>query len=95
MKALFTNGCTQFWFNAQNMDTKERKKTIRYIIKLSKFNSGFIEYSAKYFMACLIDYSECYFNGVGYSTKVKEFEKLGWYGGNGKLDFNKVMNINS
>ena len=25
MKALFENGCTQFWFNAQNMDKKERK----------------------------------------------------------------------
>ena len=51
-------------------------------------------------MAFLIDASECYFNGKGYSTKVKEFDKLGWYAETGKnihgepmysLDFNKVM----
>jgi hypothetical protein len=92
MKALFKNGCTQFWFNAQKMEIQERKKTIKYIIKLSATNCGFIEYSAKFFMASLIDYSECYFNGLGYSTRVKEFDDLGWYDENNKLNFEKVMN---
>jgi hypothetical protein len=43
-------------------------------------------------MASLIDYSECYFNGLGYSTRVKEFDDLGWYDENNKLNFEKVMN---
>ena len=92
MKALFENGCTQFWFNAQKMDAEDRKETIKYITNLSETKGGFIEYSAKYFMASLIHYSECFFNGLGYTTKVKEFENLGWYDENGRLDFNKVMN---
>ena len=90
MKELFKNSCTQFWFNAQKMEIKERKKTIKYIINLNKFNCGFIEYHAKFFMAQLIDSSECYYNKKGYSTKVKEFENLGWYTGD-ELDYNKVV----
>lgn len=91
MKALFKNGCTQFWFNAQNMEAGERKRVIKYITKINRFNSGFIEYDAKYFMAQLIHRSECYFNGIGTMTRVKEFDQIGWYNEGGKLDFNKVM----
>jgi len=48
-------------------------------------------YLAKFFMAQLIDNSECYFNGKGYQTKVERFQILGWYNKQGKLDYNKVM----
>lgn len=90
----------QAWQNVQHMEPRERKVFIKKVIALNRHTSGFIDYSAKYYLACLIDNSECYFNGVGYSTPVKEFMKLGWYVESGKkhdgspmykLDFNKVM----
>lgn len=100
IRNLFDHNLSQMWFNAQKMEQMERKNTIAYIIGLSKTNGSFIDYRAKYFLACLIDSSECYYNGKGWSTKVKEFDKLGWYVEDGKtiqgdpifsLDFNKVM----
>ena len=100
IRNLFEQNLSQMWFNAQKMEVDERANTIAYIIGLSKINGCFIDHKAKYFMAFLIDASECYFNGKGYSTKVKEFDKLGWYAETGKnihgepmysLDFNKVM----
>ena len=90
----------QAWQNVQHMDKRERKVFIKKVIDLSKSNSGFMYYHAKYYLASLIDSSECYFNEVGYSTPVKEFMELGWYVESGKdimgqpmykLDFNKVM----
>ena len=101
MRNLFADNCGQMWFNAQKMEVEDRVNTITYIIGVSKSNGCFIDYRAKYFLASLIDSSECYFNKKGYSTKVKEFDKLGWYVETGKnihnepmysLDFNKVMN---
>lgn len=101
IRNLFEANLSQMWFNAQKMELDERKNTIAYIIGLSKSNGSFIDYRAKYFMACLIDSSECYYNKVGYQTKVREFDKLGWYVESGKtvsgeqmykLDFEKVMN---
>lgn len=100
IRNLFEQNLSQMWFNAQKMEVEERANTIAYIIGLNKYNGGFIDYKAKYFMAQLIDQSECYYNGKGLSTKVKEFDKLGWYVETGKniqdepiysLDFNKVM----
>ena len=91
MESLFKNGCTQFWFNAQNMDADTRKKVIKYITKLSPYNCSFVEYDAKYFMAQLIHRSECYFNKSGRTERVKEFDRLGWYDGIGQLDFERVM----
>lgn len=90
MRNLFKSQLNQFWFNAQKMEIEEREHVIDYIIKLNH-SSGFIDCQAKFFMAQLIDNSECYFNGKGYSTKVGRFEKLGWYNEQGKLDYNKVM----
>jgi hypothetical protein len=92
MRNLFKDQLTQFWFNAQKMEAEERKNTIKYIINLNKYTSNFIDHQAKFFMAQLIDNSECYFNGKGYQTKVKEFEKLNWYNEQGNLDYNRVMN---
>ncbi len=101
MRNLFADNCGQMWFNAQKMEAMERQNTIAYIISLSRCNGSFIDYRAKYFLACLIDSSECYHNRIGTSTKVKEFDKLGWYVETGRntrnepmydLDFNKVMN---
>lgn len=100
MRNLFESNIGQMWFNAQKMEVDERKNTIAYIVGLSKKNGCFLDYRAKFFMAQLIDSSECYYNGLGYSTKVKEFDKLGWYVETGKtitgeamysLDYNKVM----
>ena len=101
MRNLFESNLNQMWFNAQKMEVEERKEAIKNIIKSERCKGGFIEYQAKYFLATLIDQSECYFNGFGYHTKVKEFDKLGWYVENGKtvfdkpiyvLDFQKIMN---
>ena len=91
MRNLFKDQLTQFWFNAQKMEQEEREHTIDYIISLTPSNGSFIDYQAKFFMAQLIDNSECYFNGKGYQTKVERFEILGWYNKEGKLDYNKVM----
>lgn len=100
MRNLFADNCGQMWFNAQKMERDERKNVIKYIIKLNRFSSSFVDYSAKYFLAGLIDKSECCYNNIGTSTPVKEFQKLGWYVEDGKkidgspmykLDFNKVM----
>jgi len=91
MRNLFKDQLTQFWFNAQKMEQEERKAVIKYIISLTRENGYFIDYQAKFFMAQLIHNSECYFNGKGYHTKVKQFEKLGWYNEQGNLDYNKVM----
>lgn len=100
IRNLFEQNISQMWFNAQKMDIEERKNTIAYIVGLNKHNGFFLDYRAKFFMAQLIDSSECYYNGKGWSTKVKEFDKLGWYVETGKtihgepmysLDFNKVM----
>lgn len=100
IRNLFEQNCSQMWFNAQKMEPDERANTIAYIIGLTRCNGCFIDYRAKYFLASLIDNSECYYNKVGYQTKVKEFDKLGWYVESAKdingdpmysLDFNKVM----
>jgi streptomycin 6-kinase len=100
MRNLFQDGLSQMWFNTQKMERDERKQAIKNIIKSSRCNGSFINYRAKYFLASLIDQSECYFNGLGYHTKVKEFDKLGWYVVDGintrgekmySLSFNKIM----
>ena len=100
MRNLFEANISQMWFNAQKMEIDERKNTIAYIVSLTRTNGGFTEYAAKFFLAQLIHNSEPYFNGLGYTTKVKEFEKQGWYIEVGKnnygdpmysLDFNRVM----
>lgn len=89
----------QAWQNVQFMEPRERKAFIKKVIALNRFTTGCIEYCAKYYLASLIDQSECYFNGVGYSTPVKEFFEMGWYRESGKkidgspmyeLDFNKL-----
>jgi len=101
MRNLFQDGLNQMWFNAQKMEKDERKEAIKNIINSSRCSGSFINYKAKYFLASLIDQSECYYNGLGYQTKVKEFDKLGWYVENGKniygesmyiLSFDKIMN---
>lgn len=100
MRNLFEDGLNQMWFNAQKMEIEERKQVIKNIIKSSRCSGSFVEYKAKYFLASLIDQSECYFNGLGYQTKVIEFDRLGWYVEDGKntrgepmysLSFNKIM----
>lgn len=91
MRNLFQDGLNQMWFNAQKMEQDEREAVIDYIIGLTFFNGNFIDYQAKFFMAKLIDNSECYFNGKGYQTKVERFDRLGWYNEQGELDYNKVM----
>jgi hypothetical protein len=88
---LFNDGLNQMWFNAQKMEVEERKQAIKNIIKSSRHSCGFIEFNAKFLLASLIDNSEPYFNGLGFKTKVKEFEKLGWYDEKGNLDFNNLM----
>ena len=91
MRNLFKDQLTQFWFNAQKIEQNERQHVIDYIISLNNCNSNFIDYQAKFFMAQLIDNSECYFNGKGYHTQNERFKRLGWYNKQGKLDYNKVM----
>lgn len=91
MRNLFQDGLNQMWFNAQKMEVDERKQAIKNIINLNPHSSGFIDYSAKFLLAIIIDRSECYHNNLGYQTKVKEFEQLGWYDEKGHLDFKKVM----
>lgn len=100
MRNLLNTNLDNLWFYVQHTDKEERKNLIKYIIGLNKYKSSFIDYSAKYFLAGLIDESECYHNQLGYSTPVKEFLKMGWYIEDGKkidgspmykLDFNKVM----
>lgn len=93
MRDLFKDGLNQMWFNAQKMETKERKQAIKNVIKSSRCSGGFVDYNAKYFIAKLIDASQPYHNGLGYYTKVKEFVKLDWYDENGQLDFKKIMQI--
>ena len=90
MRNLLKSNLENMWFYVQKMDKDERKNTIKYIISLSTTKGGFIDYSAKFFMAQLIHNSTPYHNGKGTITKVKEFEKLGWYNEQGDLDFNKV-----
>lgn len=90
MRNLFQSGLEQMWFNAQKMEADERKETIKMIINLNPHSSGFVDYHAKFLLATMIDRSECYHNNLGYQTKVKEFEELGWYDEKGNLDFNKV-----
>lgn len=92
MRNLFKDGLNQMWFNAQKMEKDERKQAIKNIISINKVNSWFIDYHAKFLLASMISNTECFYNGLGYTTKVKEFEKLGWYDEKGNLDFNKVMN---
>lgn len=91
MRNLFQDGLNQIWFNAQKMEKDERKKAIKNIIKSNRCAGGFVEYNAKWLLANLIHNSEPYYNGLGYSTKVKEFDKLGWYDNNGNLDLKKIM----
>lgn len=92
MRNLFQDGLNQMWFNAQKMEKDERKQAIKNIIKTNSHSSGFIDYHAKFLLATMISNTECYYNGLGYMTKVKEFEKLGWYDEKGHLIFEKVMN---
>lgn len=73
-KEMIRHNLTQIWFNVQKMDKKERKKLIKHVLKLNYKNGSFIEFAAKDFLKCLIKDSECYFNGKGYTTPVKEFE---------------------
>lgn len=91
MRQLLKQLNEQSWFTAQNMEPKEREAVIKWIISLTKTKGSFIDYSAKYFMACLIDYSEPKYNGSGKMTRVKQFEYLGWYDKNNKLIFSKIM----
>jgi len=90
MKNKFKKSIGKMWQNVQNMSVQERKETIEYIIQLNKFTSGFVDYQGKFFMAQLIQDSECYFNGIGTTTKVKEFDNLGWYDENNKLYYKNV-----
>ena len=91
MRNLFQDGLNQMWFNAQKMEADERKEAIINVINLNRHSSGFIDYDAKFLIATMIHRSECYHNNLGYSTKVKEFEKLGWYDEKGNLDFQKII----
>lgn len=93
MKNSLENGLDQMWFDVQRMTKKERKLTIKYIVNLNYYNSSFIDYQAKFFLAQLIQDSECFFNKTGTTTKVKEFDALNWYDSNNRLDYNKVMNL--
>ncbi len=81
----------QAWQNVQFMGIGERKLMIERVIALSSTKSSFIDYHAKYYLAHLIHASEPYFNVTGKQTRVKEFDALGWYDNEGKLDFNKVV----
>ena len=81
----------KMWQDVQMMSIKKRAKKIKYIVGLNRYTSSFIDYEAKYFLACLIHNSECYYNESGTIKKVPEFDNLGWYTGR-KLDFNKIMN---
>lgn len=92
MRNLLENNISQMWFNVQKMESTERKAAIKYIIGLHRNKSGFVEYKAKYFLAGLIDASECYYNQTGINTPVKEFKKLGWYDEKNNLIFDKIMN---
>jgi hypothetical protein len=76
------------------MERNERERAIKNIIAINVVDSWFIDYQAKFLLASMISNSECYFNGLGYTTKVKEFDKLGWYDEKGNLDFKKIMNQN-
>ena len=81
----------QMWFNVVNMDKESRKKLIKWICNLNRNSSGFIHYYAKSLLVQMIAASECYFNGVGYTTQVKEFKKLGFYIGESlEIDSTKI-----
>jgi len=73
---LIEGSLKQTWANIIHMDIKERKKFIKYVINLNQYNCTFIEYAAKSFLTELIKKSECYYNGLGYHTEVKEFKNL-------------------
>jgi hypothetical protein len=73
------------------MEKEERNTAIKNIIKSSRCRGHFVDYRAKYFLACMIDSSQPYFNGLGYWNRVKEFDKLGWYDDNNQLNFSKIM----
>ena len=79
------------WQNVQHMDKRERKVLIKQVVKMSRSTTPFILWSSKFHLAYLLHNSECYFNGKGYTTKVKEFDALGWYNSKNELDLTKVM----
>ena len=79
------------WQNIQHMDKRERKLLIKQVCKISPSNSKFILYGAKFHLAYLLHHSECYFNGKGWTTPVKEFQKLGWYDQSGNLNAAIIM----
>lgn len=79
------------WQNIQHMDKRERKLFIKQVVGISRTNCAFITYGAKIHFAHLIHHSECYFNNTGTSTKVKEFEELGWYDSDGHLNPSKII----
>lgn len=77
------------WQTVQHMTHKERKDFKNKIIAINREDTDFITYAAKYYLATLVHHSECYFNSSGTSTRVKEFEELGWYDAIG-LNFSYV-----
>ena len=79
------------WQNVQHMSNRERKKLINEVVSISRDNCSFVRYGAKLHLIHIIHHSECYFNKTGTSTKVKEFDKLGWYKPNGDLDILKIL----
>ncbi len=79
------------WQNIQHMDKRERKLLIKKVCEISPSSSSFVLYGAKFHLAYLLHHSECYFNGKGWATPVKEFQKLGWYDENKQLIVSKVM----
>jgi hypothetical protein len=93
MRDLFKDGLNQMWFNAQKMEKDERERAIKNIIATNAVDSSFIDCGAKYLIANLIDHSQPYYNGLGYYTKVEEFDELGWYDEKGNLDFKKVYYV--
>ena len=88
-KSIFMN-LEMNWQNVQHMDIRERKSLIKQVTEISNTNCSFIHFGGKFHLANIIHHSECYFNKTGTSTKVKEFDKLGWYDKNGTLDCNLI-----
>lgn len=81
----------QSWQNLQHMDKAERKRLIKQVVNMKKNKTAFISYYAKFQLAQMLHHSECYFNGKGYTAKVKEFEAEGWYNQEGQLCPSRVF----
>lgn len=71
IKNVYLAPLNQIWHIIRLMPKEDREAFISYVSSLDTMNCPFVFYNAKGFLNKMIDHTECYFNGLGYTTPVK------------------------